>query len=93
MRHKKDKIGYKHKKDSQICKEVSLSKKIKAIQLTTVVILLVAAFYLGKISMTKQISGSYDRINQLEMQIDQIQKDKKNDKKIMKINVKYTNLC
>ena len=76
MRYKKDKTGYKHKKDSQICKEVILSKKIKAIQLTTVVILLVAAFYLGKISMIKQISGSYDRINQLEMQIDQIQRDK-----------------
>ena len=74
--HKTVQNHKKESKNSKTCNKTSLSKRIKAIQLITVVILLIAAFYLGKISMIKQISGSYDRINQLEMQIDQIQRDK-----------------
>lgn len=71
--------GYKHKKegkDSKIHKETSLSKRIKAIQLTTVVILLIAAFYLGKLSMTEQMKELNGRIKQMEVQIDKIQRDK-----------------
>ena len=83
MRHKKDKTTHKtvqnHKKESRnskTCNKTSLSKRIKAIQLITVVILLIAAFYLGKISMTEQIRELNGRIKQMEVQIDQIQRDK-----------------
>ena len=80
MRRRIDKTSHKDKKNSKIHsqthEETSISKKIKAIQLITVVILLIAAFYLGKISMTEQIRELNGRIKQMEVQIDQIQRDK-----------------
>ena len=48
-------------------------KPIYMIQLIIVVILLISAFYLGKLSMSKQVYALYDRVNQLETQINQIQ--------------------
>lgn len=45
---------------------------IKAIQVIIVVILLISAFYIGKLSMAKQIYALNSRVNQLETQINQI---------------------
>lgn len=45
---------------------------IKAIQVIIIVILLISAFYIGKLSMAKQIYVLSSRVNQLETQIDQI---------------------
>lgn len=47
-------------------------KKIKIIQILIVIILIVTAFYLGKLSMAKQVNALYDRVYQLEVQINQI---------------------
>lgn len=46
---------------------------IKVIQVIIVVILIISAFYMGKLSMAKEIYALNSRVNQLEAQINQIQ--------------------
>ena len=53
--------------------ENSKNTHIKVIQVIIVVILLISTFYTGKLSMSKQVYALYDRIDQLEVQINQIQ--------------------
>lgn len=53
--------------------ENSKNTHIKVIQVIIVVILFISAFYIGKLSMSKQVYALYDRIDQLEVQINQIQ--------------------
>lgn len=53
--------------------ENSKNTHIKVIQVIIVVILLISTFYIGKLSMSKQVYALYDRIDQLEVQINQIQ--------------------
>lgn len=49
------------------------STKIKAIQLIIVLVLLITSFYAGKISMSEQIYTLFDRIDQLESQMNEMQ--------------------
>ena len=56
-------------------KKIKAIKPIHLIQLIIVTILLISAFYLGKLSMSKQVYALYDRVNQLEAQITQIQSE------------------
>lgn len=46
---------------------------IKTLQLIIVLILLISSFYAGKTSMSKQIYTLIDRIDQLEIQINEMQ--------------------
>jgi hypothetical protein len=46
---------------------------IKTLQLLIVLVLLVFSFYAGKTSMSKQIYGLNDRIDQLEIQMNELQ--------------------
>lgn len=46
---------------------------IKIIQIIIVIILLISAFYIGKLSMAKQIHTLNSRVNQLEVEINEIQ--------------------
>ena len=44
-------------------------KKIKIIQIIIVIVLLIASFYAGKLSMSKQIYMFINYIEELEMQL------------------------
>jgi len=48
-----------------------LMKRIKIIQILIVIFLIISAFFLGKLSMTKQLNNLNERIDQLEIQINQ----------------------
>lgn len=53
--------------------ENSKNIQIKIIQIIIVIILLISAFYIGKLSMAKQIHALNSRVNQLEVEINEIQ--------------------
>ena len=46
-------------------------KRIKIIQILIVIFLIISAFFLGKLSMAKQLNNLNERIDQLEIQINQ----------------------
>lgn len=48
-------------------------KITQIMQILTVIVLLIAAFYLGRISMEKELNVLFDRVHQLEIQINQMQ--------------------
>ena len=52
---------------------------IKIIQIIIVIILLISAFYIGKLSMAKQIHALNSRVNQLEVEINEIQTESQDE--------------
>ena len=46
-------------------------KTIQIMQILTVIVLLIVAFYLGRISMEKELNVLFERVQQLEIQINE----------------------
>lgn len=48
-------------------------KIIQIMQILAVIFLMIAAFYLGRISMEKEFNVLFERVHQLEIEINQMQ--------------------